>query len=365
VHLVWLELRDFRCYEQLRFEPDPGINLLVGENGSGKTSVLEGLAYLSRLKSFRRVADDALVRHDAAATVVRGGFSREGGESLVEVELPSTGRRRVLVNGKRPARYGAVAGEIPVVTFLPDDLDLVKRGPALRREYLDDLSGQLWPAAAAEQQEYDRVLRQRNALLRVEGREADTVTLGVWDERLAAAGARVVLRRATVARAAVPRLKALYGEFGPSRDRLALDYAGKGVGTIDAGMTEAAVTAQLREAVAERRNVDMERRTTTIGPHRDEPDLRLGRREVRTQASQGEQRAVALALRLATYELLEERQGRPPILLLDDVFSELDAVRADAVVARLPGSQVLITTAREEDVPVSGRRWNVAGGGVS
>ena len=147
--LKWLELRDFRSYPELEFTPEPGINLLVGENGAGKTNLLEGISYLSRLRSFRRVPDEALVRMGEPAAVVRGEFERDGGSLRVEVEVPSSGRRRVQVNGKRPRRLSDVAAEVPIVTFLPDDLDMVKRGPARRREYLDELAAQLWPGAGA------------------------------------------------------------------------------------------------------------------------------------------------------------------------------------------------------------------------
>ncbi|MEA2000710.1 MAG: AAA family ATPase, partial [Actinomycetota bacterium] len=173
MHLGWLELSQYRSYESLRFEPDPGTNVLIGSNGAGKTNVLEAIGYLSMQRSFRRTPDVSLIRSGADRAVIRGGFRDGDGSIDIAVQLPKSGRRQVLVNGKRPGRLSDVAMTAPVVAFLPDDLDLVKRGPALRREYLDDLGAQLVPTVGADQREYEKILRQRNALLRQDGRNAD------------------------------------------------------------------------------------------------------------------------------------------------------------------------------------------------
>lgn len=195
MHLAWLELSQFRSYRELHFEPDPGGNVLIGPNGAGKTNLLEAIGYLSMQKSFRRTPDAALIRSGEESAVLRGGFDDDGSAIDVAVEIPQQGRRQVLVNGKRPKRLSDVGNTVPVVAFLPDDLDLVKRGPALRREYLDDLGAQLVPTVGADQSEYAQALRQRNMLLRQEGRLADRMTLDAWDVRLAEAGGRVVANR--------------------------------------------------------------------------------------------------------------------------------------------------------------------------
>ncbi len=366
MRLDWLELREFRSYEHLEFWPDPGVNVLVGRNGAGKTNVLEAIAYLSALRSFRRAPDGAMIRSNGTEAIIRGSFQRDTGEVRVEVEIPAGGRRRVLLNGKRPKRHADVLAELPVVAFLPDDLDLVKRGPALRREYVDDLGAHLSPTVGADQADYEKVLRQRNSLLRREGRMADLLTLEVWDERLAEAGSRLLVNRLMLLDRLTPVLRDAYGTVGGPSGKLDVSYesAWAGAITVDALRDDGPYVPLLREALAGRRERDLDQRTTTMGPHRDEPVLRLDGRELRTQASQGEQRSAALSLRLAAYRLLEDRHGRPPILVLDDVFSELDHSRVAGVLELLPRGQVFVTTARDDEVPVEGRRWSVGEGSV-
>jgi DNA replication and repair protein RecF len=363
VHLAWLELTDFRSYPDLRFDPAPGINVLVGDNGTGKTTVLEAISYLSALRSFRGSPDAALIRAESPEAIVRGGFERESGELRVEIALPVAAPRRVMVNGKRPRRYSDVRSEVPVVAFLPDDLDLVKRGPAIRRAYLDDLAAMLSPSAGADQAEYDKALRQRNSLLRAEGRHVDPVELDVWDERVAEKGSEVLAHRLSLLDRLAPSLEAAYRDVGGG-EALQATYASRWAGDDwrAASRRPADHAPALRAALLDRRTRDQEQRTTTAGPHRDEPGLVLGGRDVRTMASQGEQRTAVLALRLSAYRLLEERHGRPPLLLLDDVFSELDPLRAEGVMRLLPRGQVFVTSAREDDVPVAGTRWHVEGG---
>ncbi len=359
MHISWLELRDFRSYGSLEFQPDPGLNVLIGDNGAGKTNVLEAIGYLSRLGSFRGAPDGALIRTGAPAAVVRGGVRRQSGELRVEVELPAEGRRRIQVNGKRPRRLADVAAEVPLVAFLPDDLDVVKRGPGLRRDYVDEVAGHISPTAGADRAEYEKVLRQRNRLLRDAGAHTDPVALGVWDEQLAAVGGRLVAARVATLERLVPHLQAGYAAVaGAAAPRITAGYEAWWLGDTDP-------VAALVAALGQRRRRDMDQRTTTVGPHRDDVTLRLGERASRTHASQGEQRSLALALRIAAFTLLEARHGRPPILLLDDVFSELDAGRSAGVIDLLPGGQVFVTSARDDDVPLAGQRWSVAAGGIT
>jgi len=364
MELGWLELTGDRCYPEISLQPAPGVNVFVGDNGSGKTSLLEAIGYLASLKSFRRSPDGSLVAEGAEAAIIRGEFVAGDRTLRVEVEIPEEGRRRVLVNGKRPSGRAEVISSLPLVAFLPDDLDLVKRSPSYRREYLDDLSAALWPAAGAEQTDYERALRQRNTLLRNEGRHADGATLDVWDERLSELGAAVLSRRMDLLDRLEPRLSALYADLGDRAESLGTRYENAALGVLGSADVPG-LRERLAEALAAARQGDMERRVTTVGPHRDEIVFLISDRDLRTRASQGEQRTVALGLRVAAYELMMDIRGVTPVLVLDDVFSELDPGRSRRLVEKLPGGQVFISTAREEEVPVVGTRWTVADGAVT
>jgi DNA replication and repair protein RecF len=364
VRLAWLEATDFRRYRDLRFEPAEGTNILIGSNGSGKSSVLEAIGYLATLASFRGTPDKAMVRQGAESMVCRGEFSSDTGMTLVEVETPVEGRRRVLMNGKGARSRGDVAAAVTLVAFQPDDLDLVKRGPANRRDYLDDLAVQLWPTAAAEQTDYQRVLRQRNAHLRQSGRRPDAATLDALDARLIPLGAAVVGRRLAAVRLAEPVVDRLYRELDDPPGSLTWRYEVAGQGAIDASGTADSVEPLLGEMVAGSRARDAERGMTLVGPHRDDLVFLLEGREARSMASQGEQRTITLGLRLAAHEVIATQRSTTPVLLLDDVFSELDEGRSERLMERLPGDQVFITSARPEEVPVEGTTWKVVDGKV-
>jgi DNA replication and repair protein RecF len=349
--------------------------VLVGPNAVGKTTVLEAISYASALRSFRRTPDAAMVRTDTTGAVIRAGFIKEAGETRIEIELPAGGRRRVLVNGKRPSRLSEVATIAPVVAFLPDDLDLVKDSAGARRSYLDELGSQLTPAYGAALSEYEQILRQRNALLRRDGPSTDMLTLKVWDERIVKAAVALWGERVDLAAKLRPSLGTAHDAIAVAGTAGSPDRRAPGDPLIlmvtpawgDAPRTDFApgtAAEAMAEALVQRRRRELEQRTTTVGPHRDDVSLALGRRDTRTQASQGEQRSVAVALRVAAYRLLHDRHGHPPVLLLDDVFSELDLVRTAAVMDMLPAGQVFVTTTREDEVPVAGRRWDVGGGTV-
>lgn len=363
MRLSWLELSSFRSHRALRFDPDAGVNLLIGPNGAGKTAVLEAIAYLGYLRSFRGVPDGALVALGAESAVARCEVEAGGGTHTIGVEIPRHGRRSIEVDGKRPRRNRELRRYVRAVTFLPDDLAIAKDSAGIRRALLDDVAGDLHPTAVADQSEFEKAVRQRNALLKAEP-GPDPSELDAWDQQVARAGAKVHVRRQQALRLMTPLLRSLYADLSGSEDELAWSYETKWAGDEDADEEELAV--RLEAALGENRPVDLARRVTTRGPHRDEPSLRLGERDGRVHASQGEQRTIVLALRLATFDLLLDTFGEPPILLLDDVFSELDANRSEALLARLPGAQVFITAARREDVPVGGRMWDVSiDGGMS
>ncbi len=359
----WLSLAGFRSYEALEWKPDPEVNLLIGDNGAGKTNLLEAVAYLGTLKSFRGAADTEMISDESETAVLRAGVHSGDSDHLVEIELRRRGGRRAQLEKSAVRRAADLIGVFRAVWFLPDDLDLVKRGPAHRRELLDDLAAQLWPGAHGEQAEFARSLRQRNAFLRQGYR--DDETLAVWDARLAQAGGRVLARRGRVLHLLAPELVRAYREIAEEASVVELSYrASWKEGTVDVE-SAAAFTSGLLEALERVRQRDYERRVTTVGPHRDEPQFVLDGHDARIHASQGEQRSMALAARLAWHRLVTEATAEAPVLLLDDVFSELDAQRARALARALPGdTQTLVTSARTEDLPVVGTLWLVREGRV-
>jgi DNA replication and repair protein RecF len=353
VHLEHLWLTDFRNYREAEFMPAAnGITVVSGANGEGKTNLLEAIAYLSTLRSFRGSPRDALLRHgavDRSATIRADGI-RAGRRVLVEAELPATGRDRVQLNGQSLRRSRDLLGAFCVTVFAPDDLQLVKGGPQGRREYLDDLLVSLRPRHDATIIEVERVLKQRNALLKSvgsgggEGRSlpGDLVrTLDVWDVKLSAAGELLAAARERLTAALEPWV-------GEAYERLASGMAHRERATVRLAYRRSWEGA-LEIALSRARADDLRRGVTTVGPHRDELVLEVGGVPGRTHASQGEQRSLVLALRLAGHHLVTDQIGTAPILLLDDVFSELDPQRSDALLTCLPAGQAVVTTA--SDIP--------------
>ncbi|REK21018.1 MAG: DNA replication/repair protein RecF [Actinobacteria bacterium] len=357
----WLVLGDFRSYHSLDWKPEPGVNILVGPNGAGKTNLLEAVSYLATLRSFRRAPDEALIADDTDAAIIRAGISSDDRERLIEIEIPVKGARRTQVDKQRLRRTSDLLGVLRVVAFLPEDLDLIKRGPAYRRDLLDEIAIQLWPAAYVDQAEFDRALRQRNAFLKSGHR--DGTTLDVWDARVAQAGGKVALRRARVVEGMEPLLGDAYREISSSDATTGISYQSSWPSERFVGGSAAEFTDGMLSALRETRGTDYERRVTTTGPQRDEPVLELDGHDARVHGSQGEQRTMALAIKLAAHRLIAEATDSPPVLLLDDVFSELDPKRSSALAGALPGdTQTLVTSARPDEVPVVGVVWSVDGG---
>jgi DNA replication and repair protein RecF len=336
VQLRRLWLTDFRSYRQADVELAPGLTAVVGSNGEGKTNLLEAVAYLATLSSFRGAPGEALVRQGAAQAVVRAEGERDGRSLLLEAEINPSGRGRVQVNRQRLARTRDLLGALRVSVFAPDDLALVKGGPAERRRYLDDALVAVHPRHDVLRSDLERVLRQRNALLRQSGGRLTpevATTLAVWDAKLVEAGEALAAQRVALLDQLVPVLGAAY-------DRVARVPASV-TATYEAPWRAQGLAAALEAAQRD----ELRRGVSLVGPHRDEVELAIGGLPARTHASQGEQRSLALALRLAAHRVVTEAAGSPPILLLDDVFSELDPDRSDALLADLPSGQTLLTTA--------------------
>jgi DNA replication and repair protein RecF len=350
VRTLWLT--DYRSYASAQIDLAPGLTALVGANGEGKTNLLEALAWLATLSSFRGAPTEALVRRGAPYAVVRSLAEREGRELLIEAQLSATGRNRVQVNRQPLRRARDLLGSLRVSVFTPDDLAIVKDGPGERRRLLDDALVSLHPRNDALRVEVDRVLRQRNALLRQAGGRLDegaAFTLDVWDAKLASSGAALVAARMDLLDRMRPVLADTYDALARRPALVAAEYEAAWSGVVgSAGPGEerrGALETALTAALAAARSDDVRRGVSTAGPHRDEVALSIGGAPARTQASQGEQRTLALALRLAAHDVVTAETGTPPVLLLDDVFSELDPERSAALLAHLPAGQTLLTTA--------------------
>jgi DNA replication and repair protein RecF len=345
VRVTELTLTDFRCYRTVEVTFPAGVTVVIGANGQGKTTLLEAVGWAATGKSFRGVPDAALVRAGCEQAILRAEVTDDGRAQLLEAELHAQGRNRVRLNRHPLGRARDLLGLLRVTVFAPDDLQLVKGGPAERRGYLDDLLVAITPRYEAARVDFERVLRQRNALLRkgVAGEDA-VATLAVFDEQLVRAGGELVRGRLRLVDRLTGPLGDAYATLAGSSDDVDAMYEAEwaeGVVPSDAGVVE----ELLRTALAARQRQELDRGVTLVGPHRDEWRLRIAGLDARTHASQGEQRTLALALRLAGHRVCTEMVGAEPVLLLDDVFSELDATRAAALVEHLPGGQTLITTA--------------------
>lgn len=336
MHLRRLWLADFRNYTTAELGPAPdGLTVIRGDNGEGKTNLLEAVGFLAALSSFRGVPNEALVREGTERAIVRAEAAREGRELLLEVEIPSSGRVRAQVNRQPLRRAAELLGALRVSVFSPDDLVLVKGGPADRRRYLDDLLVAVHPKNDALRADVEKILRQRNALLKgAGGRMSSEVvtTLDVWDAQLARAGEAVAEARDDLVVRLEPGLATAYDQLAGGPADVGASYKRSWEGA-------------LADALGASRTDDVRRGLTLVGPHRDEMFLTIGGLPARTHASQGEQRSLTLALRLAGHRAVADAAGSPPVLLLDDVFSELDPDRSDALLAHLPAGQALLTTA--------------------
>ncbi|MGH9069569.1 MAG: DNA replication/repair protein RecF [Acidimicrobiales bacterium] len=348
-----LWLRDFRNYAAAELVPAPtGLTVIEGGNGQGKTNLLEALGYIATARSFRGAPREALIRRGAERAVLRAEVVREGRAALVEAELNIRGRERLQVNRRPLRRFSELAGVLKVSVFSPDDLSLVKGGPAGRRHYLDETLVSLRPSIERLRGDAEHILRQRNVLLRQAGGRSTAsilATLDVWDSQLARVGDQLVEHRRSLVSRLAPLVAASYARLAGESEHPALLY-------------RASWTGELAEALAASRGEDLRRGITTVGPQRDELELTLtrgggrenGGREAgggervplpaRTHASQGEQRSLALALRLAAHALAIEDNGDAPVLLLDDVFSELDDARSAELMRLLPDGQAVLTT---------------------
>ena len=388
MYVAHLTLHDFRSYAAADVALEPGVTAFIGRNGQGKTNLVEAIDYLSRLSSHRVATDAPLVRAGAEQAVVRAAVVRDGRTAVLEVELNPGRANRARVNRSPLPRARELVGLVRTVVFSPEDLALVKGDPSERRRFLDDLLVLRTPRLAGVRADYDRVLRQRNSLLKSmgaarrggRGREAqDTAlaTLAVWDDHLAQTGSELLAARLALVDALRPYVGKAYETVarGASRDDAELEY--KPSFELPADRADRAeLSRALLDEVERRRHDELDRGVSLVGPHRDELLLTLGhgpggdagsgRLPVKGYASHGESWSFALALRLASYDLLRA-DGDDPILILDDVFAELDTERRAQLADLVAGAeQVLVTAAVAADVPaaLAGVRYLVGNGEV-
>jgi len=376
MYLSHLSLVDFRSYPGAELTLDPGVTVVVGPNGQGKTNLVEAVGYLAGLASHRVAQDAPLIRLGADRAVVRGTVVREGRSTLVEVEITAAKANRARVNRAPVPRPRDVLGLVRCVLFAPEDLALVKGDPADRRRFLDDLLVARAPRFAGVRADYDRVLKQRNALLKsasaaMRARHGaagspDLRTLDAWDTHLARTGAELLAARLELVDTLRPLAAKSYDAVadGIAKGEARLDYRSSLGPDVELSPDRDALAAALLEALGRIRRDEIDRGVSLVGPHRDDLLLGLGPMPAKGYASQGEAWSFALALRLASYDLLRGL-GDDPILLLDDVFAELDVGRRERL-ARLVGAaeQVLVTAAVTVDVPgmLTGARVDVVDG---
>jgi DNA replication and repair protein RecF len=336
--IVRLQLRDFRNFDVVDFCPSPdGLTVIQGENGAGKSSLLEAIVYTSTLQSFRGAAREAIVRQGAAEANVRCNVLAGRRKVEIEIEVLPGRRDRAWHNAQRVLGVRGLLEVLRTTLFTPDDLVLVKGAPSGRRDFVDDVLVKSHPRLGADRAGLDRVLRHRNALLRQLGGRLDSeaaATLDIWDDRLAQIGERLACSRAELVEALSPYAGEAFSILAAEAGNFKMRYVRSWDGS-------------LNDALASARREDLRRTTTTVGPQRDEVEIEAGGLDARTRLSQGRQRCVALSLRLASHRLMTTTTGAAPVLLLDDAFSELDEGTARALVGELPGGQALLTTAGE------------------
>ena len=402
MYLEKLSLTDFRSYAQVDLSLEPGVTVLVGSNGIGKTNLMEAIGYLATLTSHRVSTDAPLLRFGAERAMIRAKLVRGEQSTVLELEINAGRANRGRINRSNPVRARDLLGICQTVLFAPEDLALVKGDPSSRRRFLDELLVSLMPRHAATRSDYDRVLKQRNALLKSAragkfstGHEA---TLDVWDQHMARAGAELLHARLELVDRLQPHLKNAYAQLTDGSKEATAVYRSTLQDSLDddggtsrpadsrpadgTAADEAAPAEDLRllsveqltdryiQAFAAARRKELERGISLVGPHRDELELVLGSAPAKGYASHGETWSMCLSLRLASYYvMLDDARtgGSPPILILDDVFAELDVQRRRKLAAIVSGAeQVLVTAAVEEDIPaeLTGRRVKVIPGGI-
>lgn len=362
-----LGLREYRSWANVELELTPGRTIFVGSNGFGKTNLVEALWYCATLGSHRVATDAPLIRSGAERAVISTIVVNEGRELAVDIEIAAGRANKARLNRSPVRSTREVLGAVRAVLFAPEDLALVRGDPGERRRYLDELATVRRPRIAGVRADYEKVLKQRTALLksaagaRFRGDRGALDTLDVWDGHLAAHGAQLMAARLELVNELAPEVEKAYQLLAPASRAATIGYR-SGIELDSSAEDVEFLEAALLAALARRRDAELERGMCLVGPHRDDLELRLGDQPAKGFASHGESWSMALALRLASYELLRA-EGSEPVLLLDDVFAELDTARRRALAGvAASAEQVLVTAAVGEDIPAD---WDARRIGVS
>ena len=376
MYVAHLSLADFRSYATVDLPLTPGVTALIGPNGQGKTNLVEAIGYVATLSSHRVATDAPMVRFGAERAIVRASVVRDDRATLVELELTPGRANRARINRSPVPRAREVLGLLRTVLFAPEDLAVVKGDPSERRRFLDDLLVARTPRLAGVRADYDRVLKQRNALLKSAGAalrqrpggpgSADPSTLDVWDTHLATTGAELLAARLELVDLLRPLVARAYASVARGSDDVRLEYMSSLGPDVALTTDREQLSQSLLSGMLDLRRRELERGISLVGPHRDDLLLGLGPLPAKGYASHGESWSFALALRLASYDLLTS-DGGEPVLILDDVFAELDVDRRQRLAELVAGAeQVLVTAAVAQDVPeaLRGARVDVRDGEV-
>jgi DNA replication and repair protein RecF len=356
MHVISLTAVDFRSYSFVEINLEPGVTTFIGSNGQGKTNLVEAISYCSTLSSHRVSQDLPLVKSDQPRAIVRTGVKYLDRTNWLEVEIWPSKTNKAKLNGSDCKKTKEILGILQTITFSPEDLILVKGDPGDKRYFLDELLVQKSSSYAGVKSDYDRVLKQRNALLKSAGParknnlESVLATLDVWNDQLVNFGSQIIFARNQIINELLPFVSKSYAELAPTSKALNIKYL-PNVST--ESMTQTDLVVAMKEKLQERQQDELDRGLTLVGPHRDDMEVVIGELPAKGYASHGESWSVALALKLASFDLLKATSpAGDPVLILDDVFAELDAARRNQLILRVKNvEQVLITAAVMEDVP--------------
>lgn len=363
-----LSLANYRNYEQLSIDLAAGVNLLIGKNGQGKTNLVEAIRYCSTLSSHRS-STSVLIKTDEKQASIGIELENSGKKLKLGIELNRDSANRHSVNGNLVKKSSEVLGALTTVIFSPEDIDLIRRDPSTRRAFLNELAVQLRPSYYQTLQDYERVLKQRNALLKsARGKSSvDLSTLDLWNEQLVITGAKIIQNRQQLIEALLPRVQEKYSQISQAESDIQISQQS----SIDIdykNLSTEQISAELSKAIENLKKEEIERGVTLLGPQRDELQIRLNALSAKEHASQGEAWSLALSMKLASAELISDSSSLgKPVMILDDVFSVLDTSRREALTEFIDGyEQVVITAAVEADVPLTSgaTRFAIRGGQV-